>query len=173
MTAACRAILIEEGWSALTHHRVAERSKVARATIYRHWPDTSTLLRDALTSEAVAWTVAESGDPIGNLRAQIHQLRAVLEGDLGRIIAALIDRAEWEPPITAVKADIVEQFATILNEMVQRAIAAGALRDDLNTELAVAQLVGPLFYRRFTSGERTSRAFVDAVFDDFFRTHQG
>ena len=48
MLDAARDLLNENGPAAVTHLRVAEASGVARATVYRHWPDRADILVDLL-----------------------------------------------------------------------------------------------------------------------------
>ena len=48
MLDAARELFHEQGPAAVTHLRVAETSGVARATVYRHWPDRVGILLDLL-----------------------------------------------------------------------------------------------------------------------------
>ena len=41
---AVRELFVEEGWDAVTHQRVAERAGYGRNTVYRHFPDRTSLL---------------------------------------------------------------------------------------------------------------------------------
>ncbi|HYA68777.1 MAG TPA: helix-turn-helix domain-containing protein, partial [Acidimicrobiales bacterium] len=51
--AAASAILEEQGWEAVTHVAVSERSGVGRTTLYRHWPDATALLIEVIAAEAL------------------------------------------------------------------------------------------------------------------------
>jgi AcrR family transcriptional regulator len=53
---AVRELFVEEGWSAVSHLRIAERSGLSRATIYKYWPDRSALILDAFIPERIALT---------------------------------------------------------------------------------------------------------------------
>lgn len=43
----------EVGYEALTMERLAERTGVAKTTIYRRWPNISTVVMDAFLAEAI------------------------------------------------------------------------------------------------------------------------
>lgn len=75
---AARALLAEEGWEAATHLRVAERSGLGRATVYRHWPDPVALRRDALSEEALVFHTVPTGDLRADLVAELEAIRAEL-----------------------------------------------------------------------------------------------
>lgn len=105
-----RSILVEEGWDAVTHARVAERSGLHRATTYRHWGAAMDLLRDVLAREAASTNVVPTGDLARDLTAALRRINLELgEGDLRPVLTALIDRAEWDPEISEIK-DIVAGF---------------------------------------------------------------
>jgi AcrR family transcriptional regulator len=42
--------LVEGGWDAVTHARVAARAGYAKATLYAHWPDRLALVSDAFAA---------------------------------------------------------------------------------------------------------------------------
>jgi AcrR family transcriptional regulator len=82
---ATRKLLDEVGYAALTIDVIAERTGIAKTTIYRRWPT-----KGALVSAAIDVTPSTSDDPITLLRetaelltrlagADVEVLRAVLE----------------------------------------------------------------------------------------------
>lgn len=168
-----RAILVEEGWDAVTHVRVAKRSGVGRRTIYRHWPQRTTLLRDALVNEAVAIHAAPSGDLRRDLLAELEAIREELvDRDMGRVLAALVDRAEWDPELHRLKVALVKDGFAVLRQLLQGGMDRGELRHELNVDHGIAQLVGPIIYRRLISAEVISSSSSQAVVDDFLAAHR-
>lgn len=172
--AAARAILIEEGWDAVTHQRVAERSGVHRGTIWRHWPQRSTLIHEALADETILLLAVDlSGDLRSDLVALLEALRHLLvKKPLVRVAAALIDRSEWQSEVNRLKTALIRDGFQILRQVLRTGIDVGQLRSDLDVHHCVAQLVGPLFYRRLLSGERISINTIQTVVDDFLATYQ-
>ena len=166
--AAARAILVEEGWSALTHLRVAERSGLHRATVYRHWPTVVELLQDVLASETASTIPAPTGELRGDLIRMLQGIRDdLVERDFGRVLTALIDRAEWDEQIFDVKVAIAADGLAGVRGVLQSAIEKNLLPVDLDPNLAVAQLVGPVLFRRLFSGEALPAHFIASVVDAF------
>jgi AcrR family transcriptional regulator len=69
VVAAVRDLVQAAGIEAVTHQRVAEVAGVGRASVYRHWPDRTHLLLDALAdlpAETGDWS--SSGDLAADLR---------------------------------------------------------------------------------------------------------
>jgi AcrR family transcriptional regulator len=171
---AAMQILREEGWDAVTQPRVAEVAGVGRATVYRYWSDRTQLIRDAVVASLV---VTPHILPTGEFRADVidelsylrHHLTA---NDLAPVLAALIDRAEWQPDLMQVKVDLVDQGMSMVRALVTRAVADGTLRPDTDPDASVSLLVGPLHFRRFISNEVTDDAYLAWIVDNYLESHR-
>ena len=73
--ATAAAILEEQGWEAVTHVAVAERSGVGRSTLYRHWPDATALVIEVIAQRAVTGQAALTGDLRRDLTAELERFR--------------------------------------------------------------------------------------------------
>jgi AcrR family transcriptional regulator len=163
-----RNLLISDGFDSVTHLQVSERSGVGRATIYRHWPDRTSLIYDALADTARAVHVPRTGYFVPDLLKALTQIRLELvDHDLGKVLAGMIDRAEWEPTLATLKCALVEAGTSGVSALLLDAVRTGDLREDLDVKQAVSQLVGPIVYRRLISGETVSRAFLRSIVEDF------
>lgn len=164
-------ILHQEGWDALTQARVAESAGVGRATVYRHWPRVSDLLFDTLSeAELKKHTI-----PTDDLRHDlINELlifkKSMTKGQTGRIMTALIDRAEWDSDIAAVRRRLVAKGTGLLEQILQKARDRGELPHSGDNQLLIAQLVGPLTFRRFFTGQPITTRFVTDVVNQVLRT---
>src|SRR5581483_2980270 len=112
---AARGILLEEGWDALTHARLAERSGLHRATIYRHWPTPTALLHDVLAREVATTRIR----PTGNLRSDLIKAltaiqREITDRDLSRVMTALIDRGEWDTELHRIKVGLTRASVGVI-----------------------------------------------------------
>ena len=168
-----RRILIEQGWDALTHARVAEQSGLHRATIYRHWPTPAALLHDLLAQEVATAQITPTGDLRADLLralALIH--RELTKHDLGRIITALIDRGEWDPDLHDIKVTITEAGVASIHQLIKTATQRGDLSPTLDPPTGVAMLLGPILYRRLLSGEAITKRFLTQVVDSFLAAHR-
>lgn len=164
--AAARDLLINEGWDAVTQLRVAEAAGVGRATMYRHWPERAMILYDVLAAEELELHFEPTEDLRGDLVEHLERLReAISDEAMARVITAMIDRAEWEEPVMDIKRRLAAQQVSFLRERILRAMADGTARDDIDADLVVAQLFGPVVYRRLVVGESVDTAFVTALVD--------
>src|ERR1700710_352929 len=95
---AVRELLIDEGWEAITQHRVAERSGVGRTTVYRHWPDRVAMVREAFELELhFTHELDLTGDLRPDLILAAEALRFEMIDRFGtRILIAMIAHAEWD-----------------------------------------------------------------------------
>jgi AcrR family transcriptional regulator len=163
-------VLREEGWAALTQARVAERADVGRAPVYRHWPDVRDLLFDALFEADLTHHI----DPTGDLeRDLIDELlafkRSMTNGSTGRVMTAVIDRAEWDGDIAAIRRRLTANGTGVLVHILRTARERGDLPCAGDDQLLVAQLVGPLTFRRFFTGQPITKTFVTDVVVEVLR----
>ncbi|MDZ7680012.1 MAG: TetR/AcrR family transcriptional regulator [Acidimicrobiales bacterium] len=168
---AVRDLVRSAGLEAVTHQQVAEAAGVGRATVYRHWPDRTKLLVDALTGTAATRTHTEHGDLAADLTAELTRLQAILNNSpFVPQVAALVSRAEWDPEL----ADLKQQLMAEGTAGLRRAIEAGVARDELSgvadIEAAVAILAGPLFFKRLLAGQPITDDLVAAIVARFTTT---
>jgi AcrR family transcriptional regulator len=163
---------MSEGWEAVTHLRVAEQSELGRATVYRHWPTSADLLRDTLEREMMEIVIRPTTDLRSDLKVILRLVRReIVDRGAGRALAALIDRAEWNAELSQIRRDLARRGTFVIRERVTAACALGELDPDLDPDLAVSQLAGPILFRRLVSGEAIGPSFIAAVVDDFIAAH--
>jgi AcrR family transcriptional regulator len=101
---AARDALLDLGWSRTTLTEIARRAGVSRMTLYRAWPDMTSLLADLMTREwAQVLTVSTAEDRrvrvVESVIGSVHALRAndmfvrILELDPERLLPYLIERS--------------------------------------------------------------------------------
>ena len=160
-------LLESEGPAGVTHARVVEASSVSRATLYRHWPDRTALLIDAIASERPDFAIDE---PTGDFR---RDLRAVLGAgatymDRSHTIPwlfALSSGAEDDPDLRLVFERIHDLHDSPLEPIHRQGIAVGMIRDDIDPVVFQAMCFGTLFAMRFLWQRHPSDDLVDAVVD--------
>ena len=165
---AAQELLVEQGWSAVTHVAVAARSGVGRTTLYRHWADTTSMLKDAITQRIQASHSAPTGLLRDDLIQELDTLRILLHDPVAdNGIRAVIERAGVDPMFAQLKNALYEAGSQISRTVLNDAVARGELSTDLDVDLAIDQLAGPLVYRRMMAGRDFGRDFVVAVVDGF------
>ena len=145
---AVQELFVAEGWDAITHQRVADHAGYGRNTVYRHFPD-----RTALLLHGGRFHQVHHAPVTGELRTDlIAELvvfrRELFEGIVGRIMGAIVERADREPEIRPIRDQLVAVGARQTRELIAEAIAAGRMSETISVDDHVANLCGPLVYAR-------------------------
>ena len=148
---ATRGLLNDVGLARTSIEAVAERSGVARSTIYRHWPSTAALVMAALEqgkAEAEAG-IGSAGDDDTDLRSLLQVLGEALRSPQSNVLADIAAAAGRDPELADLQqAYLARRRATALR-LIERLQASGRLRADMPAVEMVDMVTGPLFYRRF------------------------
>jgi AcrR family transcriptional regulator len=166
-------LLGERGLAATSMDAVAERAGVSKATIYRWWDSKELLALDALYA---AWdTAGPAQRATGKLRSEMLALvrpwvRLVAGGPSARILTALLAEAQNDPDFgQAYRAHFIEPRRDQARAVFSRAIARGEIPADIDVEVAIDLLWGPLYHRLFHGhaplNERFARRSVDTALD--------
>jgi len=158
-------LLRRHGLSGVTAEAVAERAKVSKATLYRWWPCAAATAMDAFFEEVFAQlrTVA-TDDPLQDLRSRLRQGTQLMAGELGDVLAGLIATTHTDPRIAeSFQQHYVAPGREDLRRMLQRAVDSGALRPDIDLELAIDVISGAFFYRKMVCHENTSTRAMDTI----------
>ncbi|MEM1331964.1 MAG: TetR/AcrR family transcriptional regulator [Actinomycetota bacterium] len=162
---AVRTLFAEEGWDAVTHQRIAERSGLGRNTVYRHFPDRTALLLHAGHFNQVHHA-PRTGDLRTDLIAELTTFRHELfDGIVGNVMAAMVERADHDPEIGPMRDALVEAGARQTIDIVEEAVAAGRMTDAVSVRDLVAALCGPAVYARLCTGDPPSDAAIEHLVD--------
>jgi TetR/AcrR family transcriptional regulator, regulator of autoinduction and epiphytic fitness len=143
------------GYGAFTIESVAARARVAKSTIYRHWPDKLALIADALeTFHEQMVPSTETSPPRQRVEQLIrHVAEIVVHSTFSACIPALIDGAERDPRVREFHHRYSAERRQALTGVIAEGIAAGDFPACLDPELATLALLGPIFYRRLMTSE--------------------
>ncbi|MFJ8665234.1 TetR/AcrR family transcriptional regulator [Streptomyces sp. NPDC093600] len=166
---ACRAALVELGWSKLTIGDVATRAGVAKTTLYRRWGNKNELVVDAV---AVLFDELELPD-LGSLRADIEhvvlQFAALLQRPETRtaLMAVVAESTRDEPLRERIRGSIVDRQKRLVLEGRRRAQERGELPADRDPEtidetddLIFDVVAGAVVHRALVSAEPVDEAWV-------------
>jgi AcrR family transcriptional regulator len=164
--AAAADLIAERGVDNLTIEDVAARSGVAKTTIYRHWPTRGPLIIDAVRS---CWAHLPTPGT-GDLRTDLVRLfegmvRVDLTSLAGRIMPSLLGAAARDPELDRLTRELVEERARPVREILARAVARGELPADLDEEVALGLVVGPLLYRKVHRRQALTQQYLEACID--------
>lgn len=162
-------ILAERGFAGVTIEGIAARAGVAKQTIYRWWPSKTDILFEALAEDAAAHFTVRGDDLGSDLRHHLRQLAVFLTNtDAGAVCRALAGQAQHDPEV-AVR--FREEFVVPQRDRdrgpFDRARIRGDLPEDTDIDLAIDQVVGPVYYRALVTGQSVPRDFTDALVAGF------
>lgn len=140
--------LAEDGYGAFTIEAVADRSGVARSTIYRHWPGRLELIADAF--ESLSDQPEPGGGPAARDVEELlrHLAEVLAESRLGRCLPALIEGAQRSPDVARFLHGFSRRRGAALERAIGRAADEGALGEGVDPARAATALAGAIFYRR-------------------------
>lgn len=173
---AANKLLEEQGVGGFTIEGVAALSGAARSSIYRWWPSRGALAMAGFladTAPKIAYPVSAS--PIADIRLQMQRVARVYGGKVGRTIAAIVAEGQGDPETLRAFIDgYARPRRADARRVLERGIACGELRPDIDLEVVLDALYGPITYRLLVPhGPLTPKwagALADHVFSDLRRT---
>ena len=165
---AAAELLLLRGLGAVSMDAVAERAGVSKATIYRWWPSKEMLALDALLDWAATSAPArDTGSLRGDLLALVRPwVREIKRQPFGRVIAALVTEAQSDPQFAeAYRTHFVEPRREAMRAAFARAADRGDVPADLDVEVAVDLIYGPLYHRLLHGHAPLTGQFAQDVVD--------
>jgi len=173
VVAATLELLTERGVAATTIEAVAERSGVAKTTIYRHWPGHAELVLDAF-----ATLLRPPADPgTGSLRGDLIDLvaglaHAMSAGPAAGLMLSLIDAAERDPAYADLHRREARARHAVILDVIDRGIRRGELPADTDPAEVLDLIAGPVFHRRAISQGPLDTPFATRVVDRVLRAYR-
>ncbi len=164
--AAASDLVAELGYGRVTVEAIAERSGVARSTIYRHWKQLPELLAAALAASIEGDTPPNTGELRGDLVILMGELGEFLTSPrLSPMAVALIAESQRDPVVAAIHA----QFLRGRQQRTAAAVARGVERGELPTTVdgptMSLDLAAPIFFRALVQHEPVDAEFVNQHVD--------
>lgn len=156
---AAAALLDGEGYPSVTIEAIAAKAGVAKTTIYRWWPSKAAILLDLFdTIGTEQLTDPETGEVAGDLKVYLKALLGLMSGTIpGEAAAGMFAEAQGDPAmIDEVCAHFSEFRQIVLDQIVDRAIALGAIRSDVDRRLIDDLIIAPFWYRLLIAHEPMS-----------------
>jgi AcrR family transcriptional regulator len=160
-------LLAKKGFSELTIEAVAAHAGVAKATVYRWWPDKAALIADAFASSTTSKLhFPDTGSVRTDMSQQMRQLVKIFRSRRGRIVSALLGAGQSDSSLIAafrerfLKPRRQEAYATL-----RRGIRRGELRKNVDMDLLLDSLYGPIYMRFLIRHDRLTSDFVEGLCD--------
>jgi AcrR family transcriptional regulator len=162
-------LLAAEGFRGLTVEGVAARSGVAKTTIYRWWPSKQALLLEALSALRQQATVPDTGnvrdDAVAHLRGHIETFR---DPTTAPILADALAEALRNPELGKARPGFVAAQRAPFRQALARAVDRGELPADLDYELTMDLLIGPIVNRALATGGPLEPVLAERLVDIVF-----
>jgi AcrR family transcriptional regulator len=142
--------LLAEGntLEALSIEAIATRAGVGKATIYRRWPGKDALLIDALRRLKGVMPQPAGHSVRDDLVLLVGAVGHNLDPRAAKIMPCLVPEVNRSPDHFQLYQNIIEPRRKLMREVIQRGVATGELRADLDVELVMAVLTGPMLIQR-------------------------
>lgn len=170
MIEAAAALFAERGIETTSMDAIARASGVSKATIYRHWPD-----KDSLCLEVLVYLhglekelpVFDSGSDRSAFRRDLvaqlsYDPAADRKAMRERILPHLVAYASHNLVFgNAWRSRVITPVRIALRDLIDRGKQRGILKADLDPEVGLALLIGPLVYRNIFVIKHGGRAPAD------------
>lgn len=157
-------IMSELGVNSTTVEAIAERSGVAKTTIYRHWPSKAELVIDAFEELATSPIDPDTGSLAGDLTALANGLAiALAKGRWTSLLPSLIESAERHPDLAALHQRFADSRHEAVRSVVGRARSRGEVRSDVSDDELIDLIAGPLFYRRLVAHDPADNRYASRL----------
>jgi AcrR family transcriptional regulator len=169
---ATRELIAELGVYEFRTEDVAARAGVGKGAIYRRYGSKDELVTAAiaaLLSDEIV--VPDTGSTRADLLLLMREAVELYRGSLAaRLMPNLIGAMAQKPELAkAVRERFLAGRRAALGEVLQRGVERGDLRSDLDVELALDVLGGPLFYRLLVTGGPIDEQLAVGVADLILR----
>lgn len=157
-------ILLEGGTEGVTLEEVAARSGVAKSTLYRHFGSKEALIATAARGCVTEHPTPDTGDLADDLDFLFQRYQDTDEAHrFGELLPTLIDAGNRDPQLQAIVDDVLEERRRPMRTVLQLAQLRGEIARDLDLDVAMAMILGPISYRRLVERRPVSPEFKATV----------
>lgn len=138
-----------DGFRAFSIEKVAARSGAGKTTIYRWWPNKAVLAMDAFLAEFSTDDPCPTTDSVvDDFKARLRTLTQRLAGKNGRVLGSILGGGQDDPETMAqFKEKILMPRREMGRALMQRGIAGGEFRADVDVDATLDAMFLPLFVR--------------------------
>jgi AcrR family transcriptional regulator len=154
--------LLAEAKVDLTHVAVAERAGVSRTTLYRWWPTSADLLREAAKFHNRRLEAPDTGSWAGDVEALSRQLAEFFCDPIERAQNSLIASGQHRE-ISDLLIDAFEPVLAAWRQVIARGVDRGEVLDDLDIDTVIKLVASPLLVITVLERRDPTHAEVEAI----------
>jgi AcrR family transcriptional regulator len=169
--AATLELMAENGVHDLRMDDVADRAGVGKATIYRRYRSKDELITAAVAELVSEIHVPDTGRTGSDLLALMRSAVDVYRGSVeAAVMPSLVEAMSRDAGLARlVREGFLTGRRAALRAVLDRGVERGDLRSDLDVELALDVLGGPLFYRLLITGGSIDEQLAEGVVELILR----
>ncbi len=158
-------LLLTKPLQEISIEAIAKMSGVGKATIYRWWPSKCAVVIDAINDKVLPQIEFPECDTVTeSIRLQMQSLIRAFAGDYGRILGQIIADGQACPErLEHFRKNFIYQRRAMVRALIEKGIANGEFRQDLDIELTIDALYGPIFYRLLVKHLPLDKEFEDKL----------
>jgi AcrR family transcriptional regulator len=159
-------VLADTGYDRLTMDAVATEAKASKATLYRRWTSKQELVVEAVCSQKQHPPMPDTGTLRGDLLAAYCGLGGLGDARSMGVLAAVVTAMARDQEFAEVyRRDFIGPKQSAMRAVLERAVARGEIRDDVDLELVAPALPGIVLHRVFLLGDEATPDLVARVID--------
>lgn len=164
-------LLLENGFGAVTVEKIAERAGVSKATIYKWWPNKAAVVIDGfLAAAADRLPIPDTGTAFQDILIHATNVTLFMISREGKIIAELIGEGQFDAGLAeAYQTRYIHPRRLEARQLLERGVQSGELRGDLDIELSIDLIYGPIFYRLLVTGGLLDDVYIHKLVDSAFQ----
>lgn len=173
MLEAGTALLIEAGPRSVTVDAVSQRSGVAKSTLYRHWASREELLIDILrNNEPDMPSPAQDLCFVDALHEVVRGMAAAFGNpEWCKVLPVMLSMRSHMPEVAEILDADHEEHKKMFAGVLDRGKAEGVLPDDLDPELVLQLLIGPILFAALTE-QKPVEEVAEYVVDRFLASYK-
>lgn len=164
-------LLRKSSYPALSIEAVAAGANVGKATVYRWWSSKAALVADAFSSITVdELHFPDTGSVRADLSMQMKQLVRIFRSSRGRVVAAILGGGLFDAElIDAFRERFMLPRRREAYQTLRRGIERGELPAELDRDLMLDSLYGPIYMRFLLRHDELGEQFVDKLVEQVMR----
>lgn len=160
----------------VTADAIARRAGVSKATIYKWWPNKSLVALDAyLAGMTERVSMPDTGSAEVDFSEQLKSLMAFYRSPMGRLFCQFLAEGQSDASFLSLfRERFLYARRDAARTMWRRGVDRGEIREDVDSEMAMDMIYGPMVFRLLAGhgslSDSESEVLVRAVFRGIGRT---
>ncbi len=160
------SLLAEQGYSGLALTEVAERAGVSTATLYRRWSSKAPLVLAAMQRVFLTVSLPDTGDTRQDLILFLQErIQTAKNPLLTKVLPALAAEGARSPEFAHQFRQVQIPVRQMAFALFDRGIARGDLPAEIDPDLILDLLLGPLAFRQLVGGPPLDPAVAPGIVD--------